>query len=487
MDTSHQDPERASSLISRQSLRRDVKVYDGGRFVEVLKDHPTRLMADGRIGTAYLGWVYALKKGDGIALEEPVHKDVPSKNRSTPQNKQNHCSTERFDELQTIDRWFLESKGPRHYIRFDGSEAARARLVEEVNAAGLPARSWKRSAKRATNGEQYDWSIELVFYGSRIDCEQRVNAIFDASAPKPKPLSDEQSDLLSPSRRQEHRPQRPHSAAAKDSTKRVTAQPKAARTLSSQGNREVPLTPPVGNDARLPFEVLPPGEGTRGFATALRESAHHTDGELDLRRLQVLVDLQHHFAHRRSHRYASRFPTEEKNNYYVVLVIERPAGEGEDAIAISPLKGQHATFVVRHGRAKVRWEDALSRSKAEAVALGAERLTFTTRNNLGIDEYTTMLAKLIELLEESPNRHVANKPRPIPRAATRIPTLPKISPTTVPARSERPVQPTSAASGRPDTNVENARIEPLTTNQPPRRPNWRLRALEWLRRLCSRR
>lgn len=152
----------------------------------------------------------------------------------------------------------------------------------------------------------------------------------------------------------------------------------------------------------LPFEILPPGEGVRDFATTLRNSVQYEDGEIDLRRLQVLVDLEHHFAERQSHRYRSSFPSRENDNGYVVLAIETQNKGGEDAVAISPLKGEHATFVVRHRRAKSAWQVVLSKTKVEAVGLGADRLVFKGRAEEGLDAYAAMLDKIIELLEGAP-------------------------------------------------------------------------------------
>ena len=160
---------------------------------------------------------------------------------------------------------------------------------------------------------------------------------------------------------------------------------------------------PAGVGALLHFDVLPPGEAVRDFATTLRKSGHYNAGEIDLRRLQVLVDLEHHFSERRCRRYRSGFPSTARDNGYIVLAIEAPNIAGEDAVAISPLKGEHATFLVRHGRAKSTWMVVLSKTKSEALKLGADRLIFKGRFDQGIDAYTAMLDKIIELLEHAPN------------------------------------------------------------------------------------
>lgn len=159
----------------------------------------------------------------------------------------------------------------------------------------------------------------------------------------------------------------------------------------------------AGVDRLLPFEVLPPGESVRDFAASLRKSGQYKDGEIDLRRLQVLVDLEHHFSERRCRRYRSGFPSTERDNGYIVLAIEAPNGGGEDAVAISPWRGEHATFLVRHGRAKSAWRVVLSKTKSEALKLGADRLIFKARFDQGLDAYSAMLDKIIELVERAPN------------------------------------------------------------------------------------
>ncbi len=193
-------------------------------------------------------------------------------------------------------------------------------------------------------------------------------------------------------------------AGAKGSpSRRPTRAPLHAPSASPEDHVSTIGGAPAGVGALLPFEVLPPGEAVRDFATTLRKSGQYKDSEIDLRRLQVLVDLEHHFSERRCRRYRSGFPSTERDNGYIVLAIEIPNGGGEDAVAISPLKGEHATFLVRYGRVKSAWRIVLSKTKAEAVELGADRLVFKGRAEQGLDRYAAMLDKLIELLEGGPN------------------------------------------------------------------------------------
>jgi hypothetical protein len=89
----------------------------------------------------------------------------------------------------------------------------------------------------------------------------------------------------------------------------------------------------------------------------------------------------------------------------VVLVLDAPGG-GEDAVAISPIKGQHATFLVRHGIAEHSWQKVLSMNKSEAVESGADRLIFKHRPDDGLDEYDTMSTKIVELLRRRSSTEV---------------------------------------------------------------------------------
>jgi hypothetical protein len=86
------------------------------------------------------------------------------------------------------------------------------------------------------------------------------------------------------------------------------------------------------------------------------------------------------------------------NNEYLLLTIKSDNGSGERAVAISPLAGKHATYVVRADYADADWPTVLAKSKNEATALGAKRLPFTNADN-GIDQYTAMRHRVIDHLE----------------------------------------------------------------------------------------
>jgi hypothetical protein len=84
-----------------------------------------------------------------------------------------------------------------------------------------------------------------------------------------------------------------------------------------------------------------------------------------------------------------------------VLAIKSANGSGENAVAISPLAGRHATYVVRRECAEADWKILFSHPKFEARLRGARKLLFTTRADQ-TDEYSAMRDKIIDLLECHP-------------------------------------------------------------------------------------
>jgi hypothetical protein len=153
----------------------------------------------------------------------------------------------------------------------------------------------------------------------------------------------------------------------------------------------------------LPFEVLPPGELLSSFVDELRRSGTYLGREVDRRRLDVLTDVARHFPSRESTMHRGAFTSSGRDNGYVVLRVALPGGAGEDAIAISPWKGEHATFVVRHGCGKQRpWPDVLSKTKREAKELGAHRLVFRVDLDYPITVYEAMVSRIVALLTCTP-------------------------------------------------------------------------------------
>jgi hypothetical protein len=155
-------------------------------------------------------------------------------------------------------------------------------------------------------------------------------------------------------------------------------------------------------DSELPFVVLPPGELIQSFIKELRAKGSYQGRDIDLRRIEVLKRLEDYLPEARCRIHRGAFPSSGRDNLYIVLSVARPDGQ-EDAVAISPCKGEHATFVVRHDCSSgLPWRVVLSRTKREAKSLGARKLLFTSKSERGIDEYEAMLEKLLWLLESEP-------------------------------------------------------------------------------------
>ncbi len=171
--------------------------------------------------------------------------------------------------------------------------------------------------------------------------------------------------------------------------------------LADLPDRSQPREQPLPGD--LPFEVLPPGELLSSFVDELRSSGTYLGREVDRQRLDVLIDVAKRFPSRASTMHRGAFNASGRDNGYVVLRLALPGGEGEDAIAISPWKGEHATFVVRHGCGKRRpWPEVLSKTKKEAKELGAHRLVFRVDLAYRITIYEAMVSRIVALLTCTP-------------------------------------------------------------------------------------
>lgn len=150
----------------------------------------------------------------------------------------------------------------------------------------------------------------------------------------------------------------------------------------------------------LPFEVLPPGELVQSFVDELRRSGTYRGREVDVQRTAVLLEVAKRFPDRKSTVHRGAFSSTGSDNGYVVLRMAVPSSSDEDAIAISPWKGEHATYVVRHDCGQQHpWPFVLSRTKREAKELGARRLLFRVDLDHKIDVYEAMVSKIAALLE----------------------------------------------------------------------------------------
>jgi hypothetical protein len=152
----------------------------------------------------------------------------------------------------------------------------------------------------------------------------------------------------------------------------------------------------------LLFEVLPRGEQLRTFLDGLRSSGLYRGRRVDGNRLKVLDDLEEYFGADRCDVYRGSESSKGINNEYLVLAIRSASASGEDAVAISPLAGEHATYVVRHECAEAHWQKIFANPKLEARLRGARRLVFKTPDRR-TDPYTAMREKVIALLECHPH------------------------------------------------------------------------------------
>ncbi len=148
----------------------------------------------------------------------------------------------------------------------------------------------------------------------------------------------------------------------------------------------------------LPFEVLPPGEKIREFLNGIRAAGRYNGYEIDDHRVAVLDEITEHFGGDRCALYRGTASSNGINDTYLVLTIKSDNGTDDHAVAISPLAGVDATFVVRVGCAEADWPVVFAQSKAEASDLGAHRFLFTASDGGG-DRYSGMRDKVITLLE----------------------------------------------------------------------------------------
>lgn len=149
----------------------------------------------------------------------------------------------------------------------------------------------------------------------------------------------------------------------------------------------------------LSFAVLPQGEYLTTFLRELRASKRYNGyRHVDEQRLTVLEELQEHFGAHRCVWHEGSVSSRGVDNRYLILVIRATTGPDEDAVAISPLAGQHAPYIVRHECVDAHWSRIFELSKHEARQHGARRLRF----NGEPDQYREMRKKIITLLECAP-------------------------------------------------------------------------------------
>lgn len=190
--------------------------------------------------------------------------------------------------------------------------------------------------------------------------------------------------------------------------------------LSAQRNSETGQKNPAGAAdteepstpaARLTFTILPDDQGVAGFVTervqfhAQRPSGSRFIADRNrtevLSRLAAWVGLQHCTLYRGDIT-TDTYPLNEENitEDYLVLVID--TATGQNAVAISPARGRHATFLVRHDVSPLPWREVFALPKRSAKDLGARRMRFQQR--WPMDEYEAMFQKVTTALTCAPER-----------------------------------------------------------------------------------
>lgn len=154
---------------------------------------------------------------------------------------------------------------------------------------------------------------------------------------------------------------------------------------------------PRGENYGLPFAVLPHGEQLRTFLHGLRSSGRYRGRQVDEQRVTVLEDIEKHFGAAQCEWHERAASSSGFDNHYVVLTIKSANDSGDHAVAISPLAGEHATYIVRSDCAQANWMTVLAQSKPDARELGALTFHFT-----GTDPYSGMCAKVVDALECPP-------------------------------------------------------------------------------------
>lgn len=156
----------------------------------------------------------------------------------------------------------------------------------------------------------------------------------------------------------------------------------------------------------LPFAVLPRGEQLQTFLAGLRSSGHYRGHQVDEQRVAVLAEIEKHFGVDRCEWHEGTASSEGFNNHYVVLTIKADNDSGYHAVAISPLAGEHATYVVRGDCMGENWMTVLAQSKPDAREKGAHKFLFT-----GTDPYRGMRTKVVDALECPPREFLERIPQ----------------------------------------------------------------------------
>ena len=151
----------------------------------------------------------------------------------------------------------------------------------------------------------------------------------------------------------------------------------------------------------LAFQILPQGEQLRTFLGDIRRSKLYSGYRVDEHRLTVLEDLQKHSGQPDVLGITESILPAASEAATWSSPSSPPTDRGENAVAISPLAGRHATYLVRRECAEADWDILFAHPKFEARLRGARKLLFTNRAD-HTDPYSAMREKIIKLLECHP-------------------------------------------------------------------------------------
>lgn len=144
------------------------------------------------------------------------------------------------------------------------------------------------------------------------------------------------------------------------------------------------------------FDLLPAGEQLRQFLHQLRTTTRYRGYHVDPKRVAVLEDIEGHFGRARCRWHEGSSEYRGVDSQYLLLAIRAEGSGSEHAVAISPLAGRHATFVVKAGDAQGDWLSVLAKTKSEAVKAGARRFLFAESSEK--DRYESMRDRIIRYL-----------------------------------------------------------------------------------------
>lgn len=161
----------------------------------------------------------------------------------------------------------------------------------------------------------------------------------------------------------------------------------------------------------LDYTIFPPGTELREVAESIVEgSSEYTKAHIDLERLMVLERVRQIMGSDRCYLMRGKSTGKEMTDEdgglisedYIGLIIQHHDDfgnvVGEDCLAVSPIAGKHAGYVVRQDASEgISWREILALSKQDAMAFNARRLRFDPV--AGENKYDAYVRKVEALLK----------------------------------------------------------------------------------------